>query len=95
LTLYVIDPESKRYLTDLLFNNPQAEESEDCLYLNVFAPSTTPPTGGYSVLFWIYGGSFRFGNAGQPLYDGSHFAAFEEVIIVTANYRTNGLLLQE
>ncbi|KIM94577.1 hypothetical protein OIDMADRAFT_45568 [Oidiodendron maius Zn] len=82
-------PERKRYLTDLFFNNPQAEESEDCLYLNVFAPSTAPPTGGYSVLFWIYGGSFRFGNAGQPLYDGSHFAAFEEVIIVAANYRTN------
>jgi carboxylesterase type B len=41
-------------------------------------------------MFWIYGGALEFGNAGQPTYDGSGFAAFEEVIVVTANYRTNG-----
>jgi len=41
------------------------------------------------VLFWIYGGSLQFGNAGQPGYDGSSFAAFQDVIVVTTNYRTN------
>jgi acetylcholinesterase len=41
-------------------------------------------------MFWVYGGSLEFGNAGQPAYDGSGFAAFEEVIVVTINYRTNG-----
>lgn len=92
LTLPAIDPEASRNFSNVVFNNPSPEESEDCLYLNVFAPSTAPPPGGYAVLFWIFGGSLRFGNAGQPLYDGSHFAAFEEVIVVAANYRTNGML---
>ena len=41
-------------------------------------------------MFWIYGGSLQFGNAGQPSYDGSAFAAYEDVIVVTTNYRTNG-----
>lgn len=40
-------------------------------------------------MFWIYGGSLRFGHAGQLLYDGSAFAAYQDVIVVTANYRTN------
>lgn len=44
-------------------------------------------------MFWIYGGSLRLGNAGQPMYDGSYFAAFEDVIVVAANYRTNGSTL--
>jgi acetylcholinesterase len=74
----------------LAFNTPAPQESEDCLYLNVFTPSTRPPPGGYPVMFWIYGGALEFGNAGQPTYDGSFFAAFEDVIVVTTNYRTNG-----
>ena len=41
-------------------------------------------------MYWIYGGSLQFGNAGQPAYDGSSFAAYEDVIVVTVNYRTNG-----
>jgi carboxylesterase type B len=73
-----------------VFNNPPPIESEDCLYLNVYAPSTDPPPDGRAVLFWIYGGSLQFGNAGQAGYNGSAFAAYEDVIIVTVNYRTNG-----
>jgi len=40
----------------------------------------------------IYGGGLQFGNAGQPAYDGSWFASYEDVIVVTVNYRTNGTL---
>jgi len=58
---------------------------------NVYAPSNVPPLGGYPVMFWIYGGSLQFGDAGQPVYDGSSFAAFEDVIVVTTSYRTNGM----
>jgi len=75
-----------------IFNNPGGsppEESEDCLYLNVYAPSSPAPPGGRAVMFWIYGGSLQFGTAGQPGYDGSYFAAYEDVIVVTTNYRTN------
>ncbi|OAL02073.1 alpha/beta-hydrolase [Phaeosphaeriaceae sp. SRC1lsM3a] len=40
-------------------------------------------------MFWIFGGSLQFGHGGVPSYDGSSFAAYEDVIIVTSNYRTN------
>ncbi|KAF5532231.1 para-nitrobenzyl esterase [Fusarium mexicanum] len=64
-----------------------AEQSEDCLYLNVYVPDTA--TTNKAVMFWIYGGNLQFGNAGQANYDGSPFAASQDVIVVSANYRTN------
>jgi carboxylesterase type B len=66
------------------------EESEDCLYLNVWVPSRTPPAGGYPVMFWIYGGNLQFGTASLPIYSGEHVAANRDVILVSTNYRTNG-----
>ncbi|KXT17296.1 hypothetical protein AC579_520 [Pseudocercospora musae] len=71
--------------TEYVFNNPKPEESEDCLYLNVYAPSSPAPCDGRPVMVWIYGGALQFGNAGQPYYDGSSFAAYEDVIVVTIN----------
>ena len=62
-------------------------------YLNVYAPSTPAPADGRAVLFWIYGGALQFGNAGLPDFDGSAFAAYEDVVVVAANYRTNGASL--
>ncbi|KAI4621207.1 uncharacterized protein J4E87_006835 [Alternaria ethzedia] len=82
-------PLSSSQFTQAVFNNPPPEESEDCLYLNVYAPSTPSGGNGRAVMFWIYGGSLQFGNAGQEQYDGSSFAAYEDVIVVTTNYRTN------
>ncbi len=68
------DPLASQEFTELVFNNPPPAESEDCLYLNVYAPSTPAPADGRAVLFWIYGGGLQFGNAGQHYYDGSWFA---------------------
>lgn len=81
-----VDPEASRNFTMNLFNNPAPVESEDCLYLNVFTPSTPAPKCGRAVLFWIYGGNLQFGTAGQAAYDGSSFAANQDVIVVTTNY---------
>ncbi|TKA80240.1 hypothetical protein B0A49_01429 [Cryomyces minteri] len=72
-----------------VFNNPAPVESEDCLYLNVYTPAAPAAGKGRAVMFWIYGGSLQFGNAGQQYYDGSQFAAYEDVIVVSTNYRTN------
>lgn len=62
--------------------------SEDCLNLNIYAPSGAPPPGGYPVMLFFYGGSFTYGSAGFILYDG-YFDVnlLNNTIIVSSNYR--------
>jgi acetylcholinesterase len=66
----VPDPEATREFTMAAFDSFNPPESEDCPYLNVYALPSVPPLGGYSVMFWVYGGSLQFGDAGQPTYGG-------------------------
>lgn len=82
-----------RPFIEAVFNNPPPKsESEDCLFINVFAPKKAwdPNTPPYPVALYLYGGAWIFGNAAHPWYDGSHFAGLEDVIFVSINYRTNG-----
>ena len=44
--------------------------SEDCLYLNVFAPGKARSKR-MPVMVWIHGGSFRWGSAMDPAFDSS------------------------
>ncbi|KAJ7794535.1 Alpha/Beta hydrolase protein, partial [Mycena olivaceomarginata] len=75
--------------TEFLFNDPTpASENEDCLFLNVWAPSTNIKQK-KPVLFWIYGGDFIAGTASYPIYNGSSLAANQDIVVVTSNYRTN------
>ncbi|TID14578.1 Ferrochelatase [Venturia nashicola] len=78
-----------RNFTITVFSTPMPEESEDCLYLNVWVPGGAAPEGGFPVLFWLYGGNLQFGTAGLPMYDGQYIAADRGVIVVGSNYRTN------
>jgi para-nitrobenzyl esterase len=57
--------------------------SEDCLFLNVWAP---PKKGTYPVLVWIHGGGFGGGSGAVPIYDGANLAA-KGAVVVTINYR--------
>ncbi|CZR58487.1 related to triacylglycerol lipase V precursor [Phialocephala subalpina] len=68
---------------------PPLESSEDCLYLNVYAPTDALTTNKKPVLFWIFGGDLQFGSGSLATYNGSVFAGFQDVLIVTFNYRTN------
>lgn len=65
-------------------------QSEDCLYLNVWAPAAAKPGQKLPVMVWIHGGSFTGGAGSVPFYDGSHFAE-RGVILVTVNYRLGRL----
>lgn len=58
--------------------------SEDCLYLNVWAP----PQGGEKrpVVVWIYGGGFGVGSSGMANYAGENLAK-KGVVYVSLNYR--------
>ncbi|KUJ13852.1 alpha/beta-hydrolase [Mollisia scopiformis] len=68
---------------------PTLQQSEDCLYLNVYAPTDASTTNKKAVLFWIYGGDLQFGSGSLITYNGSSFAGFQDVVVVTFNYRTN------
>ena len=58
--------------------------SEDCLYLNIWAPSQESETP-YPVMVWVHGGGNVSGFAGQL--DFSRLAARENVVVVALNYR--------
>ena len=61
--------------------------SEDCLYLNVWAPPEPPPANHpYPVVVWIYGGAFLVGSAAMPIYSGAPLAA-KGVVYIGMNYR--------
>ena len=60
--------------------------SEDCLYLNVWAPAEARPGANLPVVVWIFGGAFVIGSANMPVYSGAHLA-HHGVIYVAANYR--------
>ncbi|MGW4477267.1 carboxylesterase/lipase family protein [Rhodococcus triatomae] len=62
---------------------PDARPDEDCLSLNVWAPSDAE---GLPVLVWIHGGAYFRGASCQPLFDGRALAA-GGVVVVTVNYR--------
>ncbi|MEZ5572562.1 MAG: carboxylesterase family protein [Halioglobus sp.] len=61
--------------------------SEDCLYLNVWAPRAHSSAGDdkLPVMFWIHGGGNTIGTANT--YPGNHLAGGEQVVVVTINYR--------
>lgn len=61
---------------------------EDCLVLNVFTPSTD--TGkGRPVMVWLHGGGWRVGSGSGITNDGTHLAAFGDVVVVSINHRLN------
>jgi len=62
----------------------QGDISEDCLFLNVWAPAHA--TDKLPVLVWIYGGGFNSGSGAIPIYDGRALAA-RGIVVVNLNYR--------
>lgn len=62
--------------------------SEDCLYLNVWAPESGVgnPDAGLPVAMWIHGGAYSGGYGHEITMDGTAWAE-KGVILVTINYR--------
>lgn len=66
--------------------------SEDCLYLNVWAPRREPDGVATAderlpVMVWIHGGGNQIGHSGSSMYDGARLAGSEDVVLVSFNYR--------
>ena len=58
--------------------------SEDCLYLNIWAPEDTEES--HAVLVWFYGGALQAGCSDSPSLDGRAYAE-DGVVLVSVNYR--------
>ncbi|MEO8926385.1 MAG: carboxylesterase family protein [Caulobacteraceae bacterium] len=61
-----------------------ASTTEDCLYLNVFAPKNTRPNAKLPVMVWFHGGGFSVGESND--YNPDKWVAHGRVV-VTLNYR--------
>jgi para-nitrobenzyl esterase len=72
-----------RIFDDMIFRD--AGPSEDCLYLNVWAPAQ-PAAGKLPVMVWIHGGGFVAGSSSEPRQEGGNLAKLG-VVVVSMNYR--------
>jgi para-nitrobenzyl esterase len=69
---------------DYLFLDPGP--SEDCLYLNVYAPAAAKPASKLPVMVWIHGGGFVAGAGSEPRYTNPRLVS-RNVVVITLNYR--------
>lgn len=60
--------------------------SEDCLYLNIWQPSSPSP-GPRPVIVWVHGGSNITGYTADPVYDGAALARTADAVVVSVSYR--------
>ena len=69
---------------DMIFQDPGP--SEDCLYLNVYAPAGAKAKSNLPVMFWIHGGGYAGGASSEPRHNGDYLP-LRGVVLVTINYR--------
>uniref|UniRef100_A0A8V0Y9F8 Carboxylic ester hydrolase n=1 Tax=Gallus gallus TaxID=9031 RepID=A0A8V0Y9F8_CHICK len=77
-----------QFVSDAITNRKEKvrlQMSEDCLYLNIYTPVSTEKQEKLPVFVWIHGGGLVLGAASS--YDGSALAAFDNVVVVTIQYR--------
>ncbi|HXR40535.1 MAG TPA: carboxylesterase family protein [Terracidiphilus sp.] len=73
-----------RVFEDMVFQD--AGPSEDCLFLNVYAPADATGKSKLPVMFWIHGGGYSGGASSEPRHNGD-FLPLKGVVLVTINYR--------
>ena len=71
-----------------LFQWDYGRQSEDCLRLNVWSPSTEGTR--RPVLVYLHGGGYSVGSSSElKMFDGVHLARRGDVVLVTINHRLN------
>ena len=65
----------------------EPNQSEDCLFLNVWTPGLDDQR--RPVMVYIHGGGYSTGSGSSPLYDGTRLAGRNDVVVVTLNHRLN------
>ncbi|CAN7980072.1 unnamed protein product [Ixodes pacificus] len=69
----------------------ETRSREDCLYLNIWLPTSLPWPTRLPVMVWIHGGSYRIGASDLDLYDGTILSDYGQVVVVSFNYRLGAL----
>jgi para-nitrobenzyl esterase len=69
---------------DLAFQD--SGPSEDCLFVNVYAPAVSNSNSKLPVMFWIHGGGYAAGASSEPRHNGD-FLPLKGAVLVTINYR--------
>src|SRR5271168_2718782 len=77
-------PQAPTQLESLMGLAVGEQQSEDCLYLNVWTPASDDAR--RPVMVWIHGGAFVLGAGSHGVYDGTGLAELGAVV-VTINYR--------
>jgi len=77
-------------LMAIIGERPPEQESEDCLYLNVWTPAVGD-RGKRPVLFWCHGGGFTMGSGSGGFYNGTNLGRRGDVVVVTVNHRLGPL----
>ena len=84
-----IAPQIPNEALDGMLGLAPQEQSEDCLFLNVWTPAADDAA--RPVMVWIHGGAFTIGSGSEGLYSGAILAARGDVVVVTINYRLGAL----
>ena len=71
-------------------NGRYSPVSEDCLFLNIWAPKSRLKRP-CPVMVYFHGGAYSTGSVNDPLNDGAALAARGDVVVVTVNHRLNAL----
>lgn len=66
----------------------EPNQSEDCLFLNVWTPALDDG-GRRPVMVYVHGGAHANGSGSSPLYDGVALCRRGDVVVVTLNHRLN------
>ena len=72
-----------RHTSSFVWRREGFPVSEDCLYLNVWAPANAE---GLPVMVWFHGGAHTSGQGHSLIFDGTSLAQ-QGVVLVTVNYR--------
>jgi len=68
--------------------DPDIKMSEDCLYLNIWAPARENEAKNLPVFVWYFGGGLQVGHTAEMEFDGERIAR-RGVVVVTVAYRLN------
>lgn len=66
----------------------EADQDEDCLFLNVWTPGLADGAA-RPVMVYVHGGAHANGSGSSPLYDGAALCRRGDVVVVTLNHRLN------